>query len=252
MFARLKNLVVGFLSLFIRGLEVSNPEALLEAERERLRKGIAMYNQNLARQAGFIERLRGQVAALRKQSKDLTAAATANLRAGNRDVAGTLALELRRVSEQLEENGRQEQEAEEMYQSYLKQRDVIIREAREKIEALSRKISQVKIMEAQAELSRMATGTPMAIGDTGDNLKRVEEGLQERYEKAAGTVRVTKDSILGEDLKMKEAERKALAEQALAEFAANMGIPLETPEAPAEPVEKTMGPPQKAPAQKTK
>src|SRR6185295_7341173 len=109
--------------------------------------------------------------------------------------------------------------------------------------------SQVKIMEAQAELSKLATTTPLAVGDSGDNLKRVEEGLQERYEKAAGTVRVTKDSILGEDLKMKDAERRALADQALAEFAANMGMPLAAePAADAAPVQRTkeMGPEQKS------
>jgi len=246
MFARLKNLVVGFLSLFIRGLEVANPEALLEAERERLRKGVALYNQNLARQAGFVERLKAQSAALKKQVRDLTASATANLKAGNRELAGSLALDLKRVNEQLEENSRQEKEAEEMYQSYLRQRDIVIREAQEKIESLSRKISQVKITEAQAELSKLATATPMAIGDSGDNLKRVEEGLQTRLEKAAGTVRVAKDSILGEDLKMKEAERRALADQALAEFAASMDMPLPAAETPSAPVQKTMGPGEKA------
>jgi phage shock protein A len=246
MLARLKNLLVGFLSLFIRGLEVSNPEALLEAERERLRQGIALYNTNLARQAGFIERLKAQSAQLRKQSRDLTASTTANLKAGNRDLAGQLALDLRRANEQLAENERQEKEAEEMYQNYLRQRDVIIREAQEKIESLSRRISQVKIVEAQAELTKLATSTPMAIGDPGDNIKRVEEGLQDRYEKAAGTVRVAKDSILGQDLKMKEDERRALADQALAEFAANMGMTPADSEAQA-PVAKTMGPGEKTP-----
>ena len=82
MLTRLKNIVVGFLSLFIRGLEVSNPEALLEGERERLREAIAQYNQNLARQAGFIERIKSQSAVLTKQSKELTASTQANLKAG--------------------------------------------------------------------------------------------------------------------------------------------------------------------------
>ena len=245
MFGRLKNLFVGFLGLFIRGLEVSHPEALLEAERERLRKAVGLYNQNLARQAGFIERLKAQSATLKKQVTDLTASTTAHLKAGNRELAGNLALDLRHVNDQLEENGRQEKEAEEMYQNYLRQRDVVIREAREKIEGLSRRISQVELTEAQAELAKMAAATPMGVGDSGDTLKRVEEGLQERYEKAAGSVRVAKDSVLGEDLKMKEAERKALADQALADFAANMGLSAELGQPAPAPVEKTMGPGQK-------
>jgi len=245
MFQRMKNLFVGFLSLFIRGLEVQNPEALLEAERERLRKAIGIYNTNLSRQAGFAERLKSQSAQLQKQSRELTASTTANLKAGNRDLAANLALDLRRVNEQLEENKRQEEEAEKMYQEYLRQRDIVIREAQQKLESLSRRISQVKMMEAQAELSRLATALPMGIGDSGDNIKRVEEGLQDRYEKAAGTVRVAKDSIVSEDLKMKEAERKALAEQALQEFASQMGMEAPAPAPDAAPPQKTMGPPEK-------
>ena len=114
MFDRLRNLFVGFMSLFIRGLELSNPEALLEAERERLRKAVGLYNQNLAKQAGFVERLRAQTAVLKKQVAELTASTTANLKAGNREVAANLALDLKRLNEQLEENARQEKEAEEM------------------------------------------------------------------------------------------------------------------------------------------
>src|SRR5262249_35609935 len=133
MFARLKNLVVGFLSLFIRGLEVSNPEALLEAERERLRKGIATYNQNLARQAGFIERLKSQCATLKKQARDLTASATANLKAGNRELAGNLALDLKHVNEQLDENERQAKEEEKTNRTNLRQSDIAITEAQKTI-----------------------------------------------------------------------------------------------------------------------
>jgi hypothetical protein len=59
---------------------------------------------------------------------------------------------------------------------------------------------------------------------------------------------VAKDSVMSQELKMKEAERRALADQALAEFAANMGIPLAAP-AGAEPEKaaapKTMGPTEK-------
>ena len=41
MFSRIANLFKGFLSLFISGIEKRNPEALLEVEKENLRKQIA-------------------------------------------------------------------------------------------------------------------------------------------------------------------------------------------------------------------
>jgi hypothetical protein len=48
MFTRLANIFRGFMSLFIKGIEKRNPEALLELEQENLRKQIGSYNQSLA------------------------------------------------------------------------------------------------------------------------------------------------------------------------------------------------------------
>ena len=87
MFQRLSNLIRGFFSLFISGLEKQNPEALLEVEQENLRKQIGQYNQGLATHAGLCERLISQVRQLENEQRDLRARTTANLRAGNRDAA---------------------------------------------------------------------------------------------------------------------------------------------------------------------
>ena len=51
MFQRLVNLFRGFLGLFISGMEKSNPEALLEVEKENLREQISRYNDGLASHA---------------------------------------------------------------------------------------------------------------------------------------------------------------------------------------------------------
>ena len=61
MFRRIANLFRGFLGLFISGLDRQNPEALLEVEKENIRKQIANYNQGLAAHAGLCERLMSQV-----------------------------------------------------------------------------------------------------------------------------------------------------------------------------------------------
>jgi phage shock protein A len=53
MFSRVANLVRGFFSLFISGIEKRNPEALLELEQENLRKQVANFNQGLATHAGL-------------------------------------------------------------------------------------------------------------------------------------------------------------------------------------------------------
>ncbi len=55
MIRRILNLFNGFIGLFVGGLEKRNPEALLEVEKENLRKQIAQYNQGLASHAGLCE-----------------------------------------------------------------------------------------------------------------------------------------------------------------------------------------------------
>jgi phage shock protein A len=112
MFQRVANLLRGFLSLFIKDLERRNPEALLELEQENLRKQVASFNQGLAAHAGLCERLMGQVRKLDTEQKDLRAKTAANLRAGNREVAGQLALRLQTTERELAENRQQLEQAE--------------------------------------------------------------------------------------------------------------------------------------------
>ena len=247
MWQRLKNLVRGFLSLFIAGLEKSNPRALIEAEKENLRQQIARFNDNLANHAGFVERLMRQVKNLEGKEKDFAAKAAAHLKVGNRGAAGQYALQLKTVKEQLEENQQQLEAADGTYHKLVKTRDVAVREAQKKIESLKRMLSETEMIEAQAELQEMAQGMIMTIGGSGDTLSRVEEYLTERRDKAAGKARVAASTIDTAEVDLQEAEQEALADQALAEFAAAYGLEMPGAEPSAnkeeaEPVTKDMGP----------
>ena len=66
--------------------------------------------------------------------------------------------------------------------------------------------------------------------------------VEDERTKAAGRARVAKDSLDMTDVNVKEAELEALADQALADFAAKEGITLEAKAAPA-PAERAMGAP---------
>jgi phage shock protein A len=245
MFSRLANLFRGFLSLFVSGIEKRNPEALLEVEKENLRAQIAQYNQGLAAHAGMAERLIGQVKRLEAQEQELRARTTANLRAGNKDLAGQLALQLQTVSRELAENRQQAEAADKTYKDLIKARDVSIRAAKDKIEKLRFALSDLKVKKATAELSEMASGMISQIGGSGDTLERLHSMVEEEREKASGRARVAKDSIDMSGIQMKESEQTALAEQALADFAAKEGISLggtAAPVAEAEGGAKTMGP----------
>ncbi|MCL6590628.1 MAG: PspA/IM30 family protein [Firmicutes bacterium] len=224
MLKRLGKLLRGFLGLFITGLEKQNPRALIEVEKENLRAQIAKFNDNLATHAGFVERLIRQIKDLEAKEKELTAKITANIKVGNRAVAGQMALELQTVKGQLEENRQQMNMAEETYKKLVKTRDVAVQEAQAKIEKLKRLLSETEMLEAQAELQEMATGMISSIGGSGDTLNRVEEYLNERHDKAAGRSRVASSSVDIREVELKEAEQAALAEQALAEFEAAYGL----------------------------
>lgn len=232
MFNRLSNLLRGFLSLFISGLEKSNPRALIEAEKENLRQQIARFNDSLASHAGFVERLMRQIRDLEASENQLAAKAAANLKVGNQRAAAGYALQLKTAKEQLTENRSQLEGAEKTYQKLIKTRDVAVKDAKAKIDSLKRMISETEMMEAQAELQEMAQGMIGEIGGSGDTLNRVEEYLTERRDKAAGRARVAESSIDTTDVELLEAEQEALEDQALAEFASAYGLDMPATEAP--------------------
>ena len=248
MFKRIANLFRGFIGLFVSGLEKRNPEALLEVEKENLRKQIAKYNQGLAAHAGLCESLMSQIRRLEAQERDLRAKAAANLRAGNGEAAGRYALELQNVQRELTDNRTQLGQAETTYKELISARDVSVKAARDKIESLRRGLDDLKVQKAQAELSEMASGMINSIGGSGDTLNRLHEMVEQERSQAAGRARIARDSIDTTDFKMKESEQKALEAQALADFAAREGMSVPsvpgavTPEAPAAESARKMGP----------
>jgi phage shock protein A len=240
MLGRIANLFKAFLNVFIGSVERQNPEALLELEKENLRKQISNFNQGLAAHAGLAERLMSQVRKLEADQKDLRAKAAAHLKAGNKQAAGQYALRLQTVERELEENRKQLESAEGTYQNMLKARDVAVQSAKAKIESLRGAIADMRMNSAMAEMSEMAAGMIGTIGGSGDTLNRLHDMVEEERTKAAGRARVAKDSIDMTEVNLKESEQNALADQALADFAAREGLTLETPQsAPAAP--RTMG-----------
>jgi phage shock protein A len=240
MFGRIANLFRGFVSLFISGVERRNPEALLELEQENLRKQVGQFNQGLASHAGLAERLMSQVRKLEAEQKDVRAKTTAHVRAGNNAAAGQYALRLQSIEAQLTENRVQLEQAEATYKNLVKARDVAVQTARAKIESLKGAINDMRMNQAMAELHEMSAGMITNIGGAGDTLNRLETMVTEERDKAAGRARVAKDAVDMTGVNLKEAELTALADQALADFAAREGISLKGAAAAA-PAERSMG-----------
>jgi phage shock protein A len=229
MFSRIARLMKGFLGLFVSGLEAANPEALIDAARQEFREKIAQYNLALARMAGVAERLKSQIKQKTNRATDLERRILANHQAGNLELAGTLARELQDLKTDLAEDAAELKETEEGYQVNLRQAKVTQKEFEDKVRALEKQLSQVKIKEAQAEAAAALSGAAFRVGDLGDTMRSVDEVLQKRYEEAAGKARVAKDIVDVDTVTEKENERRALEQGALAEFLASRGIQAATP-----------------------
>ncbi len=224
MLARFSRLFRGFLGLFLSGLEEANPEALMEAARTEFRQKMTQYNLALARMAGVAERLKAQVKAKAARAQDLERRILANHRAGNMELAGTLARELQELKADLTVDSQELKETEEAYDVNLRQAKVAQREFEDKVRRVEKQLSQVKIKEAQAEAASALSNVAFKVGDLGDTMKTVDEILQKRYEVSAGKARLAKDMVDIEAVQEKENERKALEQVALAEFLASQGI----------------------------
>ena len=227
MFKRIWNLIKGMLGLAVTNAEASNPGALLELEKENLRKQIAQYNQGLASHAALVERLISQVEREEKRERDLKAKAPAHIKAGNNEPASRYALSLQEIRTELKDNRAQLVDAEKTYKELTKARDVTIQEAKRKIESLRFGIQDMKIQKATAELSEMATGMISELGGSGETLDRLEGIVQDQREQAAGRARVARDSVDMSEVKLKESEENALADMALADLASELGVTLD-------------------------
>jgi phage shock protein A len=241
MFARIGRLFRGFLGLFISGIEEANPEALMESARQEFRSRMTQYNLALARMAGVAERLKSQVNVKATRAQELERRILANHRAGNMELAGTLARELQELKADLEIDSQELKETEEAYQANLRQAKLAQREFEDKVRRLEKQLSQVKIKEAQAEAAAALSSVAFKVGDLGDTMKRVDEILQKRYEVSAGKARLAKDLVDMDAIQEKENERKALEQVALAEFLASQGIQA-TPAAETPAATKEIGP----------
>lgn len=234
MLKRIGNLMKGALGLSVSNVERRNPAMLLEVEKENLQKEIGKFNQELASHAGLCERLMAQVRKLESEQQELQARTSAYLTMGNRELAGDYALRLQHVTRDLGETRRQLSAAEETYSTLIKQRNVAVEAARSKIESLRQSIDDLKVKKAMAEISEMASGMVGTIGGSGDTLSRLHDMVEEEHAKAAGRIRVARDSMSVTDLELKEAEQKALANQALAQFEAQQNaLPASAAAAPA-------------------
>ena len=218
----------------------SDPIAVMQLEvdsaTDRLkegRKGLEMYR-------GLVETVARQVAAGKSNISQLEAQIKSHLKAGNRDMAGQLAIQLQKAQTELSNNENQLQMHEQAYQNNL----LKIQKANKDIVKVREKIQQyhaeLKMSAAEAEIAQISESFDMNVTtDFGE----VESMIQRKIDSNRGRARVASDmSSKGiETIKAEEAAEKAMAEDLLTKYEVQLG--LKSPETtPIADTAKSLGP----------
>jgi len=218
----------------------ADPIAVMQLEvdqaTERLkegRKGLELYR-------GLVESVARQVALGKSNQGQLEAQIKAHLKAGNRDVAGQLALQLQKTQTELTANEKQLEMHETAYQNNL----IKIQKANKDIVNVRDKIrkydAELKMSAAEAEIAQISESFDMNM--TTD-FGQIEAVIQRQIDTNRGRARVAADmSSKGiESIKAEEAAEKAMAEDLLSKFEVQLG--LKSPEtAPVAEGSKSLGP----------
>jgi phage shock protein A len=219
------NLVSGLASRLVYVFERRNPDALLEVEKENLRKAVNSFNEGLVTHATLSERLKMQVADGEAKIAEATAKTRGLVKAGQPQAAGRYALQIKEVTARLAEDQRQLVESEERFSHLVRTRDLSVADARSRIERLRQQIGELKVNRAIADLQGMANDMMDRFNAPGDSLNRLQEMITEERMKAAGRLTVMSGTGSAADIAARETEQNALSEEALREFMAKDATP---------------------------
>lgn len=201
----------------------ADPIAQMQYEYDQAVDDLKAGKEGLAQYRALVERVGRQADKSTKHVATLEAKIRSYLTAGDRGTAATLALELQKAKAELAENQGQLQMHEKAYENNLMK----IKRASGKLGSIKEKIhkydAELKMSRAEAELSEIANDFNF---DVTTDFGQIEEVLQERIDKNRATARVAVD-LSGEGMDQIEAEvamEKTLAEDALKQFEAELGL----------------------------
>jgi phage shock protein A len=212
----------------------SDPIAQMQYEYDsavvQLREG----RQGLEQYRALVERVMRQVTDNQAQVNNLEAKVKLYLKNGDRDTAGKFALELQKAKKQLAENEAQQKMHEEAYNNNL----LKIKHAGEKIGAIREKIqhydADLKMSRAEAEMAQLAQDFNF---DVTTDFGQMEQMIQDKINLNRAKARVAADlSSTGlDEIKKEKGMEEMLANEALKDFEAQMGLAspetVKTPEA---------------------
>lgn len=201
----------------------ADPIAVMQLEVDQATERLKEGRKGLETYRGLVETVARQVATEKANAARLEAQIKAHLKAGNREVAGQLAVQLQKTQEDLASNEEQLRTHEQAYQNNL----LKIQKANKDIVKVREKIRQydaeLKMSAAEAEIAQISESFDMNV--TTD-FGQIEAVIQRQIDHNRGRARVAADmSSKGvEAIKAEEAAEKALAEDLLSKFEVQLGL----------------------------
>lgn len=223
----------------------ADPIAQMQYEYDSAVEQLKEGRVGLEQYRGLVERVSRQVKAGEDQVAKLTAQAKAYLKSGDRETAGSFALQLTKAKASLAENQAQLAMHEGAYSNNLKK----IQHANKKLVEVKDKISkydaELKMSEAEAEVAKLTQSFNM---DITTDFGQLEDVIQRKIDANRGKARVASDlSTEGIDaIKAEEKMEQSMADDALKDLEVELGMraPETTPVAAAT---KDLGPAETAP-----
>jgi phage shock protein A len=186
---------------------------------EQLKEG----RQGLETYRALVERVNRQVASGRDHVQKLEAETKAYLKAGQRDSAAKFALELQKAKKDLAANEQQLAMHEDAYGNSLKKIQHATKKLGEVRDKIQKYDAELKMSSAEAEVAALAHSFNM---DVTTDFGQIEQVIQGKIDKNRAKTRVAADlSQEGvESIQAEEKMEKALAEDALSQFEAELGL----------------------------
>ncbi|MFN0251877.1 MAG: PspA/IM30 family protein [Kofleriaceae bacterium] len=201
----------------------ADPIAQMQYEYDQAVEQLKEGRLGLEQYRGLVERVSRQVRDGESQVTKLTAQAKAYLKSGDRETAGSFALQLTKAKTQLEENKQQLGMHEAAYQNNLKK----IQYANKKLVEVKDKIqkydAELKMSEAEAEVAKLTQSFNM---DVTTDFGQLEDVIQRKIDTNRGKARVASD-LSNEGIDKIQAEERmeaSMADDALKDLEVELGM----------------------------
>ena len=201
----------------------ADPIAQMQYEYDSSVEQLKDGRQGLETYRALVERVSRQVASGRDHVQKLEAQTKAYLKAGQRDAAAKFALELQKAKKDLAANEQQLAMHEGSYGNNLKKIQHATKKLGEVRDKIQKYDAELKMSSAEAEVAALAQSFNL---DVTTDFGQIEQVIQGKIDKNRAKTRVAADlSQEGiESIQAEEKMEKAMAEDALSQFEAELGL----------------------------